>query len=337
LRSIGKSRLLLLLLLSVIANPLYALNIILTNDDSWHTNNIKMLKQQLTAAGHRVVMSAPCAQQSGKGGAFSLYRPIPVDNSQASNDDYCVGDTDSNKPHKDFVEGTPVLAAFYGIDVLAPRYWGKGPDLLISGPNEGHNVGVGSNHSGTLAAAMISVSRGVPTLAVSGDSRSRSNPADGLKIAGLVLKVIQQLEATREQGEPLLPRYHGLSMNLPRDLDNHKGFKITQVGYRLSHHNELKFYESAVDSPRFMEGATAALLASGRAENSDEALRIATERYRGQNGLYLEPGDYGDDNPDSEGSAVEAGYISISPIEGNIQASDAKKDYAARRLKSLWK
>ena len=101
----------------VAITPAYALNIILTNDDSWSTHNIQTLKDKLEEAGHQVVMSAPCIQQSGKGGAFSLYRPMPVDESKSEDNEYCVGDSDTTKSHESFVEGTPVMAAFYGIEI----------------------------------------------------------------------------------------------------------------------------------------------------------------------------------------------------------------------------
>jgi len=33
------------------------------------------------------------------------------------------------------------MACLYGVDVLAPATWGAFPDLVISGPNEGDNMG----------------------------------------------------------------------------------------------------------------------------------------------------------------------------------------------------
>lgn len=48
------------LLLLFIGSPCWALNIVLTNDDSWNTENIKVLKQVLTRAGHDVILSTPC-------------------------------------------------------------------------------------------------------------------------------------------------------------------------------------------------------------------------------------------------------------------------------------
>ncbi|WP_264923527.1 5'/3'-nucleotidase SurE [Vibrio gangliei] len=61
-----------------------ALNIVLTNDDSWRTQNIQNLKSALESAGHSVVMSAPCGPQSGKGGSMIFMKSVPVDDTRSS-------------------------------------------------------------------------------------------------------------------------------------------------------------------------------------------------------------------------------------------------------------
>ena len=123
----------------------------LTNDDGWNTQNINNLKSALEDAGHNVIMSAPCTGQSGKGGAISFMKPVNVDESKASSQEFCVGDTDTTQPFEDYVEGTPAMAVLYGIDVAAQSVWEKAPDLVISGPNEGNNLGYMNNNSGHLA------------------------------------------------------------------------------------------------------------------------------------------------------------------------------------------
>lgn len=46
--------------LLLLSQPASALNIVLTNDDSWNTNNIQAMKSALIEQGHDVIMSAPC-------------------------------------------------------------------------------------------------------------------------------------------------------------------------------------------------------------------------------------------------------------------------------------
>ncbi|MCE7630700.1 acid phosphatase, partial [Vibrio fluvialis] len=67
-----------------LSNPSFALNILLTNDDSWETTNIQVMKSTLEAAGHDVIMSAPCTGQSGKGGAMTFLKPVSVDETQSA-------------------------------------------------------------------------------------------------------------------------------------------------------------------------------------------------------------------------------------------------------------
>ena len=49
------------------ATPATARNIVISNDDGL-TANVKALYEALKAEGHDVIVSVPCAQQSGMGG-----------------------------------------------------------------------------------------------------------------------------------------------------------------------------------------------------------------------------------------------------------------------------
>ncbi|WP_255202996.1 5'/3'-nucleotidase SurE [Vibrio natriegens] len=52
----------------------FALNIVLTNDDSWDTTNINVMKSALEAAGHDVIMSAPCTLHPAQGKVVKVAR-----------------------------------------------------------------------------------------------------------------------------------------------------------------------------------------------------------------------------------------------------------------------
>ena len=57
---------------------------------------------------------------------------------------------------------------------------GVKPDLVVSGINTGHNIGIDITYSGTVACAMEAVIKGVPGVAVStcfpSDSQGRYRP-----------------------------------------------------------------------------------------------------------------------------------------------------------------
>ena len=76
----------------LVSVPAAALNIVLTNDDSWNTHNIKAMKVALVAKGHDVIMTAPCTGQSGKGGSFGFFKSVKVDETKAEQYEFCVGD-----------------------------------------------------------------------------------------------------------------------------------------------------------------------------------------------------------------------------------------------------
>lgn len=64
------------------------------------------------------------------------------------------------------------MATIYGLDIVAKKHWGKLPDLVLSGPNEGQNVGKVVIHSGTIGNVQLSAGRGIPSIALSADTNT---------------------------------------------------------------------------------------------------------------------------------------------------------------------
>ncbi|WP_396587249.1 5'/3'-nucleotidase SurE [Bermanella sp. R86510] len=313
--------------------PASALNIVLTNDDGWETDNIQILFTKLKEAGHDVVMAAPCLGQSGQGGAMNVIKAVNVDRSKVEQGQVCVGDTDESLPYDDFVAGTPVMAALYGIDVLAMETWGQAPDLVISGPNEGNNLGYITNNSGTLGAANIAIARGVPAIAVSADD---GDAEKAVLVAGAVNQLLAELEANRAEGEPLLPKFTGLNVNTPEDMANNLGFKFANVGWNASDIG-LQFFTDLSQSPIAIHFVALSLLEGGYVSTYEEATGIAQYLYNDKPGVsFVRDADLIDDNNEnSEGVLVDQGYITISTIEANVQASRAKTALTAIKLNGL--
>ncbi|MCH1931519.1 5'/3'-nucleotidase SurE [Shewanella sp. A25] len=322
-----------LLASSLFASQAFALNIVLTNDDSWNTDNIQVMFSALKSAGHNVVMSAPCTGQSGKGGAISFLKPVVTDYTKAADMQYCVGDTDTSKAFTNYVEGTPIMAVLHGIDVAAQTAWGKAPDLVISGPNEGNNLGYLNNSSGTLGAAMVSITRGIPAIAVSAaDGDAEKAP----KVAKIVIDIISTLEAQRTEGQPLLPPFTGLNVNTPSDLDNHKGYKFTQVGWNAG--ADIVFRSNLAEDTSAMYYMTQGIM---EAKGLDQAAAsaVAKQLLDGKMGISFAQGEdlVKDHAEDSEGVALYNGYITISTIDAQVQASQAKAALTQLKLNSLIK
>lgn len=221
--------------LALCASPAFALNIVLTNDDGL-TSNLKALYDELKAAGHSVIVSVPCSGQSGRSSAIVMYSTTTIvpdnDKTQIEAEGGChngaaplgapaVGrftKTGYTGGDYNYVHGTPVMAAMYGLDVLATARWGKAPDLVLSGPNEGQNVGKLVINSGTIGNAQLAAGRGIPAIALSAGANSTDNA--GLAspvsrtVAQLTTKLITALQA-KAGTAALLPAGIALNVNFP--------------------------------------------------------------------------------------------------------------------------
>lgn len=319
-----------LLAATFVTTQSFALDIVITNDDSFITHNIQQLKVALENAGHDVTLSVPCAKQSGKGGSMGSYlKPMPVSTLDtdatggltinadgAGTAGYCVGNTEAEKEtltFKDYMDGTPLQAVLHGLS-KAHTKWGKKPDLVISGPNEGNNMGFANNISGTLGATHASIVQGVPAIAIS-DHEHHSTYDRATAVASIVVGIVSQLESTRKNGEKMLPAFTALNVNTPEVLEGAE-YKFTQVGWASG--INLKFGDLGIP-------------------NSYGASLGYTE---GQaTGLNFILGDdmSGDTNSDSEGNAKEEGFITISTIDAQEQANKAKTAHTENALHDLVK
>ncbi|KAI0332087.1 5'/3'-nucleotidase sure [Cubamyces sp. BRFM 1775] len=215
--------------LLVLLSSSTALNVILTNDDSWASANIRAAYDALKADGHNVLLVGPAVQQSGKGGTFVL----PTSNITAPGGEFntvAVGAPyfghDVQNPDLFYFNGTPAAAVVFGIDILAPIHFGSNPiDLVVSGPNEGQNNGpFVFTLSGTVGATYTAVERGIPAVAFSaGNSTHRSyttNTGDASDPANLAAKVVVNIVRALSSNvnvsqERLLPLGVGMSVNIP--------------------------------------------------------------------------------------------------------------------------
>lgn len=128
-----------------------ALEIVVTNDDGVGAEGIDALVTALTAVdGVEVTVVAPATQQSGTGGN-ATEGPLTTAPAQTA------GGVEATA-----VEGFPADTIRVAFDDM-----GLQPDLVISGINEGQNLGPLVDVSGTVGAARAAVREGVPALAVS--------------------------------------------------------------------------------------------------------------------------------------------------------------------------
>lgn len=216
-----------------------ARNIVITDDDGL-TSNVVALYQALTKDGHDVVVSVPCVNQSGMGTALRIGRPVAPLREACRNDAAQAGApgagamTRKGLPEGDFyyVDGTPTMAMLYGVDVVAAKRWGKAPDLVLSGPNEGQNVGAIILNSGTVSAAQGAAVRGIPAIALSAGGRTSDDKGlankDSARIAQFSAQLVQRLDRLAGAA-PLLPAGLALNVNFPDTLDGAK-WQASRIG-----------------------------------------------------------------------------------------------------------
>ncbi|EED81113.1 predicted protein [Postia placenta Mad-698-R] len=154
-----------------------AKDVLLTNDDGWADAQIRAQYDELTRAVFNVVLSSPSENQSGTGSTTAT----PTVLTEPCEYDTCpVGSppegSDPDNPRINYVNAYPVDAAYYGIETLSPKFFGKKPDFVVSGPNIGNNLGTVVLESGTVGAACEAAKLGVPSTAFSGDTGAQ--PSD---------------------------------------------------------------------------------------------------------------------------------------------------------------
>jgi 5'-nucleotidase len=119
-------------------------------------------------------------------------------------------------------DGTPTDCVMIGLDVLSPD-----ADFVVSGINQGANLGDDVTYSGTVCAAMEGVILGRPAVAVSLCCDERDGFKHNATAAMSAMAVLEYVERTG------LPENTLLNVNVPNErIDKIKGFKLTKRGWR---------------------------------------------------------------------------------------------------------
>jgi len=122
--------------------------ILLTNDDGFFSEGIETLAHHLEDIGS-VFIVAPDREKSATSLALTLHRPLRIQ--RIRKDIYAV-------------DGTPADCMYLALKKLLPRK----PDLIISGLNQGPNLGQQDiSYSGTVAAAIQGTFLQIPSVAIS--------------------------------------------------------------------------------------------------------------------------------------------------------------------------
>ena len=123
------------------------MKILISNDDGYQAPGILALAEALSAIAEITVV-APDSNRSGSSNSLTLDRPLWVE--RAGNGFY-------------YLNGTPSDCVHVALTGLLPER----PDLIVSGINQGQNMGDDTLYSGTVAAATEGFLFGIPAIAFS--------------------------------------------------------------------------------------------------------------------------------------------------------------------------
>lgn len=152
--------------------------VLLTNDDGIESPLLATLREELAAIPNvEVVVVAPNENKSGSSQSTTS-SPITVE--RISRDGTFFGYA---------VFGTPADCVRFGVIELGKT---EPFDLIVSGINQGANVGDVSHSSGTVGAAMEALNLGVPAIAVSQEVRDVNTVASARFAAQVVRRYQQQ-------------------------------------------------------------------------------------------------------------------------------------------------
>jgi 5'-nucleotidase len=180
------------------------MKILLSNDDGYFASGLSVLAEHLSKLAEITVV-APERNRSGASNSLTLDRPLSV--RKANNGFF-------------YVNGTPTDCVHIALTGLMDKM----PDMVISGINDGANMGDDTIYSGTVAAAMEGYLLGIPSMAV---SMSQHNAVHFETAARIAVELVQKYLKTGFTSPTLL------NVNVPDvPYDQISGRVITRLGKR---------------------------------------------------------------------------------------------------------
>lgn len=202
------------------------MRILVTNDDGIYASGIWHLARALKDIG-QVTIVAPDREQSAVGTSVTLHHPLRARQIKP----LARGVTCYS------VEGTPADSVILALRVLL----NDRVDLVVSGINEGSNLGNDVLISGTVGAALQGYLQGIPSVALSVGGLGKVHFNVAARLAAVIARMVKA---------NALPRETFLNINLPNlSLGRIKGVEITHLGERSygdiieeGHDGKRKYY-----------------------------------------------------------------------------------------------
>ena len=187
------------------------MKLLISNDDGIFALGVRSLANGLAEAGHDVTVVCPDRERSATGHGLTLHQPIRAE---------IVESVFQSTVKAWACSGTPS-------DCVKLALWAlldSPPDYVLSGINQGSNLGTDILYSGTVSAAMEGVIEGIPSIALSLASFSSKEFQPAATFAQTLLAQL----ATEPIPEVML-----LNVNVPAvKMEEISGVILTRQGVR---------------------------------------------------------------------------------------------------------
>ncbi|TSE19822.1 5'-nucleotidase SurE [Tepidimonas alkaliphilus] len=188
------------------------MRILLSNDDGYQAPGLQALAQALAAFAD-VEVVAPEHNNSAKSNALTLNAPLYVHRASS---------------RVRYVNGTPADCVHIALTGLLDYR----PDLVVSGINNGANMGDDTIYSGTVGAAMEGYLFGVPGIAFSLTEKGWAYLDDAVAVAVELIQGLQPMLSSAREPAPH-PQPWLLNVNIPSlPRAQIRGFKVARLGRR---------------------------------------------------------------------------------------------------------
>ncbi|MEM7553312.1 MAG: 5'/3'-nucleotidase SurE [Cyanobacteria bacterium P01_A01_bin.84] len=187
------------------------MKLLISNDDGVYAAGIRALADTLAKEGHTVFVVCPDRERSATGHGLTLHQPIRAE----------IVESIFHPNVKAWAcDGTPADCVKLAIWALLD----SPPDLVLSGINQGANLGTEILYSGTVSAAMEGLIEGIPSLAFSLTSYTSQDFQPGANFAKSLVAQIS---------ENPLPDLMLLNINIPAlPSEEIAGVAIARQGVR---------------------------------------------------------------------------------------------------------
>nr|XP_043626721.1 5'-nucleotidase SurE [Erigeron canadensis]XP_043626722.1 5'-nucleotidase SurE [Erigeron canadensis]XP_043626723.1 5'-nucleotidase SurE [Erigeron canadensis] len=266
--------------------------IMVTNDDGIEAPGLQALVRVLVSAPHRyrVWVCAPDSEMSAVSHSITWRhalsaKPVQIHGATAF-----------------AVSGTPADCTSLGI---SKELFPSVPDLVLSGINMGSNCGYHIVYSGTVAGAREAFFYGVPSISISYDWVKATSSIDDFTLAAeACLPIINAVVS--EIRNKTYPQKCFLNVDLPTNIQNHKGYKLTKQGNSVI---KMGWKQVSSDAEGGHMSSAMTNEPSSVASNPD-AKAVSQEQLlfkREVRGSKVEDGE-------TDHSSLREGYITVTPL-----------------------